>query len=132
VAINEGGLAVMMRGGWAILHYALAVIFVLGAIWSFVCPVNSVFALASVLGLLLLLQGIFTLTCGLAMREELPYWWLDEAAGGLLKGLAIWISTSDRMWDAGERNRRRARLTNLAREVADTGRFAPGARPWSP
>ena len=81
---QRGGLGALMRGGWAVLHYALAVIFVLGAIWSFVRPINSVFALASVLGLLLFLQGIFTLTRGLALRDESPYWWLDVAAGGLV------------------------------------------------
>ena len=103
-AINEAGLGAVMRGGWTILHYALAVIFVLGAIWAFVHPVNSVFALASVLGLLLFLQGIFTVTRGLAMRDESPYWWLDATAGGLLIALAIWISTSDR--DVGPRGPR--------------------------
>jgi uncharacterized membrane protein HdeD (DUF308 family) len=102
-AINEGALGVMMRGGWAILHYALAVIFVLGAIWSFVHPVNSFFALASVLGLLLFLQGIFSLMRGLALRDESSYWWLDVASGGLLILLAIWISTSDRIWNLADR-----------------------------
>jgi uncharacterized membrane protein HdeD (DUF308 family) len=102
-AINEGALGALMRGGWAFLHYALAVIFALGAIWSFVRPINSVFALASVLGLLLFLQGIFTLTRGLALREESPYWWLDVAAGGLITVLGIWVSTSDRMWGLGDR-----------------------------
>ena len=29
-AINEGALGALMRGGWAVLHYALAVIFVAG------------------------------------------------------------------------------------------------------
>jgi uncharacterized membrane protein HdeD (DUF308 family) len=102
-AINEGGLGALTRGGWAVLHYALAVFFALGAIWAFVRPVNSFFALASVLGLLLFLQGIFTLTRGLAMRDESPYWWLDVVAGGLLTALAIWVSTSDRMWGLADR-----------------------------
>jgi uncharacterized membrane protein HdeD (DUF308 family) len=102
-AINEGALGALMRGGWAVLHYSLAVIFALGAIWSFVRPINSVFALASVLGLLLFLQGIFTLTRGLALREESPFWWLDVAAGGLITALAIWVSTSDRAWGLAER-----------------------------
>lgn len=102
-AINEGALGVMMHGGWAVLHYALAVFFVLGAIWSFVHPVNSFFALASVLGLLLFIQGIFTLSRGLALRDESPYWWLDVTAGGLLTVLAIWISTSDRAWGLADR-----------------------------
>jgi uncharacterized membrane protein HdeD (DUF308 family) len=102
-AINEGALGAMMHGGWAVLHYALAVFFVLGAVWAFVHPVNSFFALASVLGLLLFLQGIFTLTRGLALRDESPYWWLDVTAGGLLTVLAIWISTSDRAWNLADR-----------------------------
>ena len=102
-AANEGALGVLMHGGWAFLHYALAVIFALGAIWSFIRPINSVFALASVLGLLLFLQGIFTLTRGLALREESPFWWLDVAAGGLITALAIWVSTSDRAWGLTER-----------------------------
>jgi hypothetical protein len=43
-AINEGALGALMRGGWKSLHYALAVFFALGAIWSFIRPINSVFA----------------------------------------------------------------------------------------
>jgi hypothetical protein len=50
--------------------------------------------LASVLGLLLFLQGIFTLTRGLALRDETPFWWLDVVAGALITALAIWVSTS--------------------------------------
>jgi uncharacterized membrane protein HdeD (DUF308 family) len=102
-AINEGALGAVMRGGWAFLHYALAVLFTLGAIWAFIRPVNSFFALASVLGLLLFLQGIFTLTRGLALRDESSYWWLDVVAGGLLTALAIWVSTSDRTWGLADR-----------------------------
>jgi uncharacterized membrane protein HdeD (DUF308 family) len=102
-AINEGALGALMHGGWAFLHYALAVLFALGAIWSFIRPINSVFALASVLGLLLFLQGIFTLTRGLALRDESPYWWLDVVGGGLITALAIWVATSDRVWGLTER-----------------------------
>jgi uncharacterized membrane protein HdeD (DUF308 family) len=102
-AINEGALGALMSGGWAFLHYTFAVIFALGAIWSFVRPINSVFALASVLGLLLFLQGIFTLTRGLALRDESPYWWLDVVAGVLITALAIWVATSDRMWGLADR-----------------------------
>jgi uncharacterized membrane protein HdeD (DUF308 family) len=102
-AINEGALGALMSGGWAVLHYTFAVIFALGAIWAFVRPINSVFALASVLGLLLFLQGIFTLTRGLALRDESPYWWLDVAAGVLITALAIWVASSDRMWGLADR-----------------------------
>src|SRR6476661_5703764 len=98
-AVNEAGLAGLMRGGWGVLHWALAVLFALGAIWAFVRPVNTFFALASVLGLLLFLQGIVTLARGLALRDETPYWWLDLVSGGLLVLLAIWVSTSNGVWN---------------------------------
>jgi uncharacterized membrane protein HdeD (DUF308 family) len=102
-AINEGAMVVAVSGGWKVLHIALAVFFALGAIWAFVRPVNTFFALVSVLGLLLFLQGIVTLTRGIALRDETPHWWLDLVSGGLLVLLAIWVSTSDRTWDLAGR-----------------------------
>jgi uncharacterized membrane protein HdeD (DUF308 family) len=86
-----------------VLHGILAVIFVLGAVWAFVRPVNTFFALASVLGLLLFLQGIVTLARGIALHGETPHWWLDLVTGGLLILLAIWVSSSDRTWDLAGR-----------------------------
>jgi uncharacterized membrane protein HdeD (DUF308 family) len=102
-AINEGALAAAVGGGWAVLHVVLAVFFGLGAIWAFVRPVNTFFALASILGLLLFLQGIVTLARGIALNGETPHWWLDLVTGGLLILLAIWVSTSDRIWDLAGR-----------------------------
>jgi len=55
--LNEAMVASASNGGWKIVHYALAVLFVGGAVWAFVNPGESVFALASilVLGLLVFL-----------------------------------------------------------------------------
>ena len=50
-AINEAGAAALAPGGWKVWHYIMAVIFFLGALWGFIRPVNTFFALASVLGL---------------------------------------------------------------------------------
>jgi uncharacterized membrane protein HdeD (DUF308 family) len=102
-AINEGALAAAVGGGWAVLHVVLAVFFGLGAIWAFVRPVNTFFALASILGLLLFLEGIVTLARGIALRDETPHWWLDLVSGGLFILLAIWVSSSDRIWDLAGR-----------------------------
>jgi uncharacterized membrane protein HdeD (DUF308 family) len=102
-AVNEAALGAVMGGGWAVWHVVLAVILVLGAIWAFVRPVNTFFALASVLGLLLFLQGALTLMRGIASREVTPYWWLDVVGGGLLTALGLWVSTSDRVWTLGAR-----------------------------
>jgi uncharacterized membrane protein HdeD (DUF308 family) len=102
-AVNEGAMAAAVGGGWAVLHIALAVFFTLGAIWAFVRPVNTFFALASILGLLLFLQGIVTLARGIALNGETPHWWLDLVSGGLLILLAIWVSSSDRTWNLAGR-----------------------------
>ena len=102
-AVTEGGLGAFMVGGWKVVHYALAVLFLICALWSFVRPINTFFALASVLGLLLFLQGIFYIARSLALRDESPYWWLGLVSGGLLVLLALWVSTSDRAWDLAAR-----------------------------
>jgi uncharacterized membrane protein HdeD (DUF308 family) len=101
--INEIGMATLVEGGWKVVHVALAILFLLGALWGFIRPINTFFALASVLGLLLFLEGLFTLMRGIALREESSTWWLDLVGGGLLIALAIWISTSDRIWNLGAR-----------------------------
>jgi uncharacterized membrane protein HdeD (DUF308 family) len=58
-AINEAGAAALVPGGWKVWHYIMAVIFFLGALWGFIRPVNTFFALASVLGLILIFYGAF-------------------------------------------------------------------------
>jgi Short repeat of unknown function (DUF308) len=101
--VNEIGVAAVTRGGWRLLHVALSVVFLLGALWGFIRPINTFFALASVLGLLLFLQGITYLIRGFALRDETPLWWLDVVSGGLLTLLALWVSESDRMFTLGAR-----------------------------
>jgi uncharacterized membrane protein HdeD (DUF308 family) len=103
-AVTEAGLAAIVTGGWRVWHVALALLFVLGAIWAFVRPVDTFFALASVLGLLLFIQGFFYITEALALRDTSPYWWLELTSGGLIVLLAVWISTSDRVWNLAARS----------------------------
>lgn len=100
---NEIAIAAAMDGGWRVLHIALAILFLLGGLWAFIRPINTFFALASVLGLLLFLQGVTYLIRGVALRDATPYWWLDVVSGGLLTLLAIWVSESDRMYSLGAR-----------------------------
>jgi uncharacterized membrane protein HdeD (DUF308 family) len=102
-AVGESTLAYLTGGGWAFLHVALAVLFVLGALWGFIRPINTFFALASVLGLLLLLQGAFYIARAVASREVSPYWGVTLTGGILIALLGIWVSTSDRTWTLGAR-----------------------------
>jgi len=102
-AVGESALAWLTPGGWAAVHVILAVVFVLGALWSFVRPINTFFALVSVLGLLLFLQGAFYIARAVAMRDVSPYWGLTLGSGILIAVLGIWVSASDRVWTLSNR-----------------------------
>ena len=102
-AINEVGVAALAPGGWKVWHYIMAVIFFLGALWGFILPVNTFFALASVLGLILIFYGTFEIIQGLASRAVNPYWWVNLITGILLILLAFWVSGSDRVYVSAQR-----------------------------
>ena len=101
--INEVGVATLSHGGWKVWHYILAVIFFLGALYGFIRPVNTFFALASVLGLILVFYGAFEIIQAVASRAVNPYWWLNLIIGILLVLLAFWVSGSDRLYALAQR-----------------------------
>jgi uncharacterized membrane protein HdeD (DUF308 family) len=101
--INEVLFAGVVAGGWKVLHWAMAVIFLLGGLWAFIRPVNTFFALASVLGLILLFYGAFEIVRGVASREENRLWWVGLVTGILLILLAFWVSSSDRVFNLANR-----------------------------
>ena len=96
--VNEMGVGSMVGGGWKVLHYIIAVILLLGGLWAFIRPINTFFALVSVLGLVLVLQGAFEIVRGISSRGDNPYWWLGLVSGVLLVLLAFWVSASDRVF----------------------------------
>ena len=102
-ALNEAALAQAVIGGWKIVHYGISAAFVLAAVWAFVRPINTFFALASVLGLILILEGAFEIARAIAGREQNPFWWLGLLSGLLLLLLAFWVSSSDREFNLGRR-----------------------------
>jgi uncharacterized membrane protein HdeD (DUF308 family) len=101
--INEVGMATVVPGGWKVWHYILAVLFILAGLWGFIRPVNTFFALASVLGLILIFYGTFEIIQAIATRAVNPYWWLNLILGILLVLLAFWVSGSDRVYALAQR-----------------------------
>jgi uncharacterized membrane protein HdeD (DUF308 family) len=101
--INEVAAASLAPGGWKVWHYIMAVIFLLGGLWGFIRPVSTFFALASVLGLILVFYGSFEVVLGVASQAVNPYWWLQLITGLLLILLAFWVSGSDRVYALAQR-----------------------------
>lgn len=102
-SLNEFAFARVMQGGWRILHNVMGAVFLLGGLWGFIRPVNTFFALASVLGLILVLQGSFEIARAIAIKDENELWWLSLITGILLLLLAFWVSGSDRVFVLAQR-----------------------------
>lgn len=101
--VNEAGLGSMLSGGWKVWYYVMAFIFFLAGIWALIDPIDTFFALASVLGLVLVLYGTFEIVRSVASRHVNPYWGFGLAAGILLIVLSFWVSGSDRVYALAQR-----------------------------
>jgi Short repeat of unknown function (DUF308) len=101
--VNEVGIAMVAPGGWKVWHWVMAFIFFLGGLWGLIRPVNTFFALASVLGLILIFYGTFEIIQGVMSRVVNPYWWVQLITGVLLVLLAFWVSGSDRVYALQQR-----------------------------
>jgi hypothetical protein len=102
-AVNEFIVGMQVSGGWKAIHWIVAFLFALGALWGFFQPVQTFFALASILGLLLALQGIFEIIRAFMTKEENDHWWLSLLAGFAFLLLAFWVAGADRVWQINER-----------------------------
>jgi uncharacterized membrane protein HdeD (DUF308 family) len=90
-AFNEFLIAAI-RHSWRWAHVVMGVLFVVGAIWAFARPFNAFWALASVLGLLLIFKGALDIIAAVATREVNGSWWLGLVAGILEIVLGFWAS----------------------------------------
>ncbi len=102
--LTQVAVAMLAPAGWRIWHYVMAFIFLLGGLWGFIRPVNTFFALASVLGLILVFYGTFEIFQAVAFRAVNPYWWLGLISGVALLLLAFLVSGSDRVYALQQRS----------------------------
>ena len=89
-SFTEFMVAAATDGGWRIVHILLAIFFALGAIWGYANPKDAFWALAEVLGFILVLYGAITLTEAMVTRRVNPLWWLGLTVGILLILLGFW------------------------------------------
>jgi Short repeat of unknown function (DUF308) len=77
---------------WRWAHLALGLLFVAGAVWAFLSPVNAFWALAMVVGLLLILRGALDIVFCIEAREINSVWWLGVITGVLQILVGFWAS----------------------------------------
>ena len=82
--------ALVNSGWWKALNAILGLVLVVGGIMSFVHPGNAFVAVASVIGFMFLLVGIFDLI--VAFSDRVGLWWVRMITGFVCIGLAFWAS----------------------------------------
>jgi len=88
---NEFLLA-LVRPHWRWAHVLMSIVFLAGAIWAFIDPLRTFWTLATVIGLLLILQGAFVLIASIESRIINSAWWLGMVAGILEILIGFWAS----------------------------------------
>jgi uncharacterized membrane protein HdeD (DUF308 family) len=85
-------LIALVRRHWRWAHILMSIVFLAGAIWAFVNPLGTFWALATVIGLLLILQGALVLITSIESRIINSVWWLGLVAGILEILIGFWAS----------------------------------------
>ncbi len=85
-------LSASVRSRWRWAHLLLGLMFVAGAVWTFLSPINAFWALAVVIGLLLILRGSLDLIISVDAREISGAWWLGVIAGVFEIFVGFWAS----------------------------------------
>lgn len=89
--LNEAMIAVV-RPSWKWAHLALGILFVIGGFLAFASPYDAFWALASILGFLLVLKGSLDVIVSAMTKDINEFWWLGLVTGILELLLGFWAS----------------------------------------
>ena len=81
-----------VRPNWGWAHALLGILFIGAAIWSFVTPYGAFWALASALGILLVVVGTMHIITAIYSKVSNDAWWLGVLGGILEVFIGFWVS----------------------------------------
>ena len=90
-AVEEFVIAAV-RPAWGWAHALLGILFIGAAIWSFVTPYGAFWALASVLGILLVVVGTMHIFTAISSRAFNDAWWFGVIGGIFEVFIGFWVS----------------------------------------
>jgi len=76
---------------WAWILFGI--LFVLGGVWMVFNPIGGAAALASSLGLIFILIGIFWVIEAFVTKNANPLWWLTLVSGLIMLGIGFWVGS---------------------------------------
>ncbi|MEQ7005026.1 DUF308 domain-containing protein [Actinopolymorpha sp. B17G11] len=77
---------------WRWARVLMGFLFLAGAIWAFVSPLDAFWALATIVGALFILQGALVLITSIESRFVNSVWWLGAGAGVIEILIGFWAS----------------------------------------
>jgi uncharacterized membrane protein HdeD (DUF308 family) len=89
--LNEGMIAVVSPS-WKWAHFALGILYLIGGFLAFASPYDAFWALASILGFLLVLKGSLDVIVSAMTKDVNEFWWLGLVTGILELLLGFWAS----------------------------------------
>ncbi len=90
-AVEEFVIAAV-RPAWGWAHGLLGILFIGAAIWSFVTPYGAFWALASVLGILLVVVGTMHIFTAISSSAFNNAWWFGVIGGLFEVFIGFWVS----------------------------------------
>ena len=92
IGVNEFMAISVSTTGWRWVRGLLGVLFVIAGIYALVHPYDTFQTLAMLVGLFLLVKGIFDLTVAFVTKDEFDLWWLQLVIGIVEILLAFWVA----------------------------------------
>jgi uncharacterized membrane protein HdeD (DUF308 family) len=89
-AVEEFAIA-WVRPAWGWAHALLGIAFIGAGIWSFVTPYGAFWALASVLGIMLVVVGTVHIFTAISSRAFNDAWWFGVIGGLLEVFIGFWV-----------------------------------------
>ena len=90
--VNEFFAIPVSTTGWRWIHALLGILFILVGIWALWNPYDTFSTLAALVGLFLLLKGVFDIMVAFITKDEFELWWLQLVIGMLEILLAFWVA----------------------------------------
>jgi len=90
--VNELFQITVSTTGWRWLHGLLGVLFVLTGIYALWHPYDTFATLAGLVGLFILVKGIFDITVAFVTKDQFELWWLQLVVGLVEILIAFWVA----------------------------------------
>ena len=92
IGFNEFIVIPVSTTGWKWVHGILGVLFVIAGIYALIHPYDTFQTLAMLMGLFLLVKGIYDLTVAFVTKGQFDLWWLHLVTGIIEIMLAFWVA----------------------------------------